>query len=53
MKQKVNIEEEEKDKIIILRIPTSIDKHSGEIVFKILKIEIHQKYHRIILKEKY
>ena len=50
MKQKVNIEEEEKDKIIILRIPTSIDKHSGEIVFKILKIK---KARKVSSKEKF
>ena len=50
MKLKVNIEEEEKDKIIILRIPTSIDKYSGEIVFKILKIK---KARKVSSKEKF
>ena len=33
------IVEEEKDKTLILKIPTSIDKSSGDIIFKLMKIK--------------
>lgn len=47
MKLKVNLEEEQINKVIILKIPTSIDKSSGEIVFKILKFKKVRKVNKI------
>ena len=38
LKLKVTVEEE-KDKTLILKIPTSMDKSSGDIIFKLMKIK--------------
>ena len=37
LKLKVIIEDDEKDKTLILKIPTSTDKSSGDIIFKLMK----------------
>ena len=38
LKLKVTVEEE-KDKTLILKIPTSMDKSSGDIIFKLMKVK--------------